>query len=747
MENLSKIYQLRLEKLQNLQENLNYDPYTIHFHPENTCQELKNIKEELYSKDKIYSLGGRIRSLREMGKASFCDIEDHTDRLQLYISKDNLGEKFPIFRSVDLGDIVGVSGFLFKTRTGEKTLALLNFDLLAKCLHPLPVVKEADGKTFDAFQNQEQRYRQRYLDLILNSESRQTFVLRSQCIRHIRSYLEKKDYLEVETPSMQSIPGGASARPFVTYHNTLDRELFLRVAPELFLKRLIVGGFPKVFEIGRNYRNEGISPRHNPEFTMLELYEAYTNIDTMFSICEEIISQLVKKLYDQYEIKYENHKINFKPPWPRLSYLNAIKKYTSVSLDPEASLETAKKSVEELNLDHDELETCSSVWQLAELVFDKFVEKKLIQPTFITDYPLELSPLAKAQTSKAYLVQRFELIIAGRELANAFSELNNPIEQKKRFQEQLEVRQKAHEAGAQMDNDYIQALEYGMPPSGGMGIGIDRLVMLISNSSSIRDTILFPLLRSFPSENPENKLTSTTKPDPTSPKGSYSKPVQSNKDSRDRGYNKDSRDRGYNKDSRDRGYNKDSRDRGYNKNSRDRGYNKDSRDRGYNKDSRDRGYNKDSRDRSYNKDSRDRGYNKDSRDRGYNKDSRDRGYNKDSRDRGYNKNSRDRGYNKNSRDRGYNKDSRDRGYNKDSRDRGYNKDSRDRGYNKDSRDRGYNKDSRDRGYNKDSRDRGYNKNSRDRGYNKNSRDRGYNKDSRDRKSYSRPAQARKSNRF
>ncbi len=490
----SDLYETRLKKLHDLQKT-GYDPYSLYARPNAISADLHTIPIEKHSSDIKHSLSGRIRSFRLMGKAAFCDIEDHTGRIQLYASKTSLEEKFSIFQVLDLGDIIIVEGFLFQTRTKETTLHVEKFDLLAKCLRPIPIVKKAQGKVFDTFMDQEQRYRQRYIDLIVNPSVRQNFLMRSSLISQIRHFLHEEKYVEVETPSMQTIPGGAAARPFVTHHNSLDMELFLRVAPELYLKRLIIGGFSKVFEIGRNFRNEGISPKHNPEFTMLELYEAYGNIDSMFTLCENLISSSIEKVCNAIEIEYGDYKLNFKPPWERISYLDAIQKHTGLAVDIQWSLEELLIKIKEKKLQTKNMHACQFSSQVMEILFDTHVEPKLIQPTFIFDYPKEISPLAKSWPQTPSLVQRFEPYVAGREIGNAFSELNDPIEQRERFLSQVEERKKANEAGAEIDEDYVRALEYGMPPTGGLGIGIDRLAMLVTNSPSIRDTILFPLLR------------------------------------------------------------------------------------------------------------------------------------------------------------------------------------------------------------------------------------------------------------
>ncbi len=500
----SDLYENRLQKLQNIKQQ-GYDPYSLYFQPKHLAHDLLELKKETFCTEKSYSLGGRLRSRRMMGKAAFCDLEDTSGRIQLYASKDSLGEDFSHFSNLDLGDIIGIEGYLFQTRTGQTTLHITKFMLLAKCLRPLPVVKESKDKIFDAFSDQEMRYRQRYVDLIVNPSVRENFIIRSQIISHIRNFLVSKDYLEVETPIMQPLAGGAAARPFLTHHNTLDMKLYLRIAPELYLKRLLVGGLPRVFEIGRNFRNEGISPKHNPEFTMLELYQAYGNIDTMLELCEELINTTVEKTKGQLEIEYGKYRINFKRPWTRLSFLESIHKYSGIDFDPKWSLAEAQKAIKQakLNISEAEIAACQSSWDTLELLFDKKVEPELIQPTFITDYPREISPLSKSWPDNPDFTQRFEPYVAGREIGNAFSELNDPIEQKRRFQQQVEshkqespdTAQADHNHQRQIDEDYIHALEYGMPPSGGMGIGIDRLTMLLTNSHSIRDTILFPLLR------------------------------------------------------------------------------------------------------------------------------------------------------------------------------------------------------------------------------------------------------------
>ncbi len=490
----SDIYEMRLRKLAVLQES-GKDPYMQEFQPEIGAADLLQVPEAEFSEETTFAVAGRIRSKRLMGKAGFFDLEDASGRIQLYGSKKDLGDDYELFTGLDLGDVVGVRGFLFVTKTGQTTLHLKAIILLAKCLRPLPAVKEADGKVFDAFADKEQRYRQRYVDLIVNPHVRDTFVLRSRIVQTMRQTLTERDFLEVETPMMHPIPGGAAARPFITHHNTLDMDLYLRIAPELYLKRLIVGGFPKVFEINRNFRNEGISFKHNPEFTMLELYEAYGNMSTMLALCEELIAGTAQKLLGDYKIPYGDDTIDLTPPWTRLPYLEAIEKYSGVKLEEGMAVDAARSAAEKAGLKQDALADCDSVWKVAELLFDEKVEHHLVQPVFITDFPLELSPLAKAYPDRPEVVQRFEPYICGREMGNAFSELNDPLDQKRRFEAQVKEREAGNAEGGYMDLDYVRALEYGMPPTGGMGIGIDRLVMLLTNSHSIRDTILFPLLR------------------------------------------------------------------------------------------------------------------------------------------------------------------------------------------------------------------------------------------------------------
>lgn len=487
------LFETRLAKLEELRAS-GIDPYAQSFEKKHVVRDLLAIPTTDHASVGPFTVAGRIRSRRLMGKAGFMDLEDETGRIQLYGSQNDLGDDYTVFRSLDLGDIVGVTARLFVTKTGQTSLHLTSLKLLAKCLRPLPAVKEADGHVFDAFADKEQRYRMRYVDLIVNPAVREVFVTRSRIVSEIRSFLSSRGFLEVETPMMQPIPGGATARPFITHHNALDMDLYLRIAPELYLKRLVVGGLPRVFEINRNFRNEGISYKHNPEFTMLELYEAYGNMGTMMELCEELIVHVTKVVHGRLEIPYGDTTLDLTPPWKRISYLDSIREFGGVDLDPKEGAASAAKKAEKAGIKKDAL-TGLSFWRIAELLFDELVEAKLIQPVMITGFPLELSPLAKADPKNREFVERFEPYMAGREIGNAFSELSDPFDQKARFEEQVKVRETGTGEGGYMDHDYVRALEYGLPPTGGMGIGIDRLVMLLTNQHSIRDTIFFPLMR------------------------------------------------------------------------------------------------------------------------------------------------------------------------------------------------------------------------------------------------------------
>ena len=436
------------------------------------------------SQEKV-TIAGRIMALRKHGKAAFADIEDIEGRMQIYIKSNKVGQKtFELFSKIDVGDIIGITGLVFRTKMGELTIFTEELTLLCKSIRSLP-------EKWHGLKDIETRYRKRYLDLIVNSSVRDIFIKRSKVIRSLRNFLDSKGYLEVETPIMQPIPGGATARPFITHHNALDRDFYLRIAPELYLKRLLVGGLEKVYELSRNFRNEGISTKHNPEFTMVELYEAYGNYHTMMQITEKLIVYIVKNVLGKLEIEYQGKSINFSSPWKKISMHDSIQEACGIDMEklPEKDF---VKIIRENNLD---IKNSASRGEITNELFEKYVEPTLIQPTFIIDYPLEVSPLSKQKKDNPELVERFELFINSMELANAFTELNDPTEQKRRFEEQAAKKEAGDLESHFMDKDYIEALEYGLPPAGGMGIGIDRLMMLLTDSSSIKEVILFPQLK------------------------------------------------------------------------------------------------------------------------------------------------------------------------------------------------------------------------------------------------------------
>ncbi|MCU0822014.1 MAG: lysine--tRNA ligase [Spirochaetes bacterium] len=489
-EEISDLIKQRIEKIQLLKEK-GINPYPVRYMRENMAQDIKD--KFVDDKPADVNFAGRLKSKRVMGKASFAHVEDSSGIIQIYAKQERLGEEqYNIFKTLDLGDIVGIKGSTFRTKHGEITIDVKECRLLAKCIRPLPVVKEKDGRVFDEFADKEQRYRQRYVDLIVTPQTRKDFITRSRLISYIREFLSGSGYLEVETPMMQAIPGGAAAKPFITHHNALDMALYLRIAPELYLKRLIVGGYDKVFELNRNFRNEGISTKHNPEFTMLELYEAYADYNTMMKTAEDMISGAAQQILGTTSIEYQDAIINLAPPWQKIKFVDAIKQYTGIDFNIIKTKEEAEKAAASAGV---KIEDDLSVWGIANEIFEERVEGNLIQPTFIIDYPKELSPLAKSREDNPDFVERFEPFIAGREIGNAFTELNDPFDQKARFEDQVKKREAGDDEAQMMDNDYICALEYGMPPAAGMGIGIDRIAMLFINTPSIKDTILFPLLR------------------------------------------------------------------------------------------------------------------------------------------------------------------------------------------------------------------------------------------------------------
>lgn len=465
--------------------------YPSGFRRDTTAEEVVNRfgkmdNDELKGITDCFTLAGRVMSIRDFGKAVFIHIKDGTGRLQAYIRKDRVGEEnFETFKLMDIGDHVGLTGQLFRTRTDELTLLANSFVLLSKAQRPLP-------EKYHGLIDVEARYRQRYLDLIVNDNVRNTFIQRGRIIQTIREFLDKQGFIEVETPMMQSIPGGAVARPFKTYHNALGMDLYLRVAPELYLKRLVVGGLEKIYELNRNFRNEGISTDHNPEFTMLEFYVAYATYEDLMDLTEKLFLYLLKKLFGELTIEYQGKPINFTTPWPRISLADSLKDIggipEDVLFDHQALIDLARSKGVEVK-DNEE------IGRILNRLFESIVEPKLIQPTFIVDHPIELSPLSRRKDEHPEIAERFELFVGGKEVANAFSELNDPDDQRERFLKQASLRDSGDEEALFMDEDYLKALEYGLPPTAGEGIGIDRLVMILTNSPSIRDVILFPQMR------------------------------------------------------------------------------------------------------------------------------------------------------------------------------------------------------------------------------------------------------------
>jgi len=475
--------QVRLDKLEELR-NMGIDPFGSRF--ERDCDAGKIQADFEALEGQTIRIAGRIMSKRRHGKAGFANLLDLSGDIQLYFRKDDVGEeKYELFKKLDMGDILGVEGFVFRTQKGEISVHVKDFTYLSKSLNPLP-------EKWHGLKDVELRYRQRYVDLIVNPSVREVFIKRSRIIKEIRKYMDEHGFLEVETPMMQPIAGGATARPFITHHNALDMSLFLRVAPELYLKRLIVGGMEKVYEINRNFRNEGISTKHNPEFTMLELYQAYGDCQVMMELTEDLISFVSFKVNGSMISKFEDREIDFTPPWRRVAMLDAIKEHTGLDFTLIKTDDEARQSARQLKM---EINPNMSRGEIINEVFEEFVEDKLIQPTFIYGHPVEISPLAKRNGSHPEYTDRYELFIMQREIANGFSELNDPLDQRERFLKQVEKRAGGDAEAHMMDEDYINALEYGMPPAGGQGIGIDRLVMLMTDSPSIRDVILFPTLR------------------------------------------------------------------------------------------------------------------------------------------------------------------------------------------------------------------------------------------------------------
>ncbi len=483
-ENHSSEIQVRRDKLQALCDEGN-NPFLVTKYDRDTKsgQFLENY--EAYE-GKTVRVAGRMVSRRVMGKASFCHLLDVDGKFQVYARRDDVGEDvYAAFKKCDIGDILGVEGFVFRTQTGEISIHAQKIELLSKSLLPLP-------EKFHGLTNTDLRYRQRYVDLIVNPEAREVFVRRSRIIREIRAYLDNREFLEVETPVLHTQAGGASARPFITHHNTLDMDMYLRIALELHLKRLIVGGMERVYEIGRVFRNEGMDTRHNPEFTLLELYEAYTDFEGMMNLTEDLIRTVAEKVLGTAKVTYGDVEIDLSKPFARLSMTEAVKQYAGVDFSTVKTLEEARALA---HAHHIEYEEHHGIGGILNLFFDEYVEENLIQPTFITGHPVEISPLAKKCPDNPEYTERFELFVVGREHANAFSELNDPIDQRARFEAQAALKAAGDEEACDVDEDFLNALSYGMPPTGGLGIGIDRLVMLLTNTSSIRDVLLFPTMK------------------------------------------------------------------------------------------------------------------------------------------------------------------------------------------------------------------------------------------------------------
>lgn len=495
---LNEQMQVRINKMHQIEEH-GWKPFGHKFEVTNYSADINQNFEELAANETVVRVAGRIMAIRGHGKTCFMDMQDKDGRIQLYVRKDAIGEeKYALIKLLDIGDIIGVSGTVFRTHMGELSVKAVDVEILSKSLRPLP-------EKWHGLKDVDTRYRQRYVDLIVNPKVRRTFVLRSKIIKSLREILDDNGYLEVETPIMNTIPGGAAARPFITYHNALDMQLYLRIATELHLKRLVVGGFDRVYELGRVFRNEGIDIKHNPEFTSVEIYQAYGDYTDMMDLTEKIISEIAQKVLGTMKITYEGQEIDLTPPWPRLSMIEAVAKYTGQNFEGVTDVETARKMADAI---HVEYEPTFGVGKIINACFDEYVEDKLIQPVFITGHPKEISPLAKSNPDNPEITDRFEGYIYGREMCNGFTELNDPIDQRERFLKQVEERNAGDEEANMMDEDFLNALEHGLPPTGGLGIGVDRLVMLLTDSSSIRDVLLFPTMKALGGEKPANKVNS-----------------------------------------------------------------------------------------------------------------------------------------------------------------------------------------------------------------------------------------------
>ncbi|MCB7514672.1 lysine--tRNA ligase [bacterium 210917-SL.2.15] len=490
-QNIGDILKVRRDKLSALQA-AGQDPFQrTRF--EFNCTTAR-VRAEFHALENTQvRLAGRMMSKRVMGKVTFCDLQDAAGRLQLYVRRDELGEEeYAGFKKFDIGDIIGVEGTVFRTQRGEMSVRCESVTLLSKSLQPLP-------EKFHGLQDKELRYRQRYVDLIMNPEVKQNFVLRSKFVKHVRDFMDERGYIEVETPVLNTISGGATAKPFITHHNTLDIDMYMRIATELNLKRLVVGGLDRVYEIGRIFRNEGMDPKHNPEFTTIELYQAYADFNDMMDLFEDLLTSAAQKLLGTYELEWLGEKIDLTPGWPRMPMHEAVKQYCGIDFMAISTDEEAVAAAKAIGVELPE--TADKTWGNALYeCFDQKVEAQLIQPTFITMHPVDVSPLAKRSPKDPRLTERFELFICHSEMGNAFSELNDPIDQRERFQKQVELRDKGDDEAGMMDEDYINALMYGLPPTGGLGIGIDRCVMMLTNSDSIRDVILFPTMKPLNAE-------------------------------------------------------------------------------------------------------------------------------------------------------------------------------------------------------------------------------------------------------
>lgn len=486
-EDFNELIKERRQKFAKLQEE-GRDPFDVYkVNRTHTSKEVKEGYDTLEGQQ--VTIAGRLMSKRVHGKAGFSDVHDRYGKIQLYIKIDDVGEeKLKEYKTFDIGDFVSITGIVFKTKTGEISIHITDFELIAKSLKPLP-------EKWHGLKDTDLRYRQRYVDLIMNADVKDTFLKRTAIIRAIREFLDNKDYLEVETPVLSSIAGGAAAKPFITHHNALDIDMYLRIATELYLKRLIVGGFEKVYEISKNFRNEGIDIRHNPEFTMIELYEAYADYNDMMEITENLMAFVCEKVLGTTKVDYQGTEIDFTPPWRRVTMVDAVKEYSGVDFNEIKTVDEARAIAKEKHLElKKELKDCTK-GDILNAMFEEFAEDKLIQPTFVCDYPVEISPLTKKKRGNEEFTERFEGFIYGREVCNAYSELNDPIVQKDRFLQQLRERDLGDDEAYMMDDDFINSLEIGMPPTGGLGIGIDRMVMFLTNSYSIRDVILFPTMK------------------------------------------------------------------------------------------------------------------------------------------------------------------------------------------------------------------------------------------------------------